>query len=257
MYLDDDKEKKLFQATPNINLGNLLIDKQPIHYAYTDQKKDQLVVFIHESPGSWDGFSDFFTLDTLFKNFDLISIDRPGFGKSGFGEAEKSLEKQAFYMAEVIRQFSHQKIILVGHSLGTPIIARMAMDYPDVYVGIVLVGSSIDPEMGKQEWYRPIINTYIGSLLTPKIFEVSNDEIIPLKNELTKMISLWKDIKIPTVIIHGTDDSLVPVANVTFAQRILINSRVTVIVLDGVNHFIPWSNPSEITKAIYLLINDQ
>ena len=253
--MDDKEAKETLQPSVNIQFGDLLIREQNIHYAYTDQGKDQLIVFIHGSPGSWNAFIDFFKADSLLANFDMVSIDRPGFGSSGFGVAEESIELQAFYMYHVLRTFKQKKKIIIGHSLGGPVAARMAMDYPDAYTGIILVAPSIDPEMEKDEWYRKVIDTQVGAFLTPIEFEVSNDEILPLKNELEVMIPYWGEIKIPTTIIHGTDDSLVPVENVAFIERMLADSILEVNVLEGANHFIPWSHPTAITMAIHKMVN--
>ena len=61
---------------------------------------------------------------------------------------------------QVVQQFEHERIMLIGHSLGGPVIARMAMDYPDAYQGLIFVAASIDPEMEKEEWYRSWIKRY-------------------------------------------------------------------------------------------------
>ncbi len=255
--MKDEVAKEALEPIVDIKFGDLLIGKQNIHYAYTDQERNQLIVFIHGSPGSWNAFIDYFKADTLLDDFDMISIDRPGFGRSGFGEAEASIEQQAYYMHKTLRQFPHRHKILIGHSLGGPVVARMAMDYKDSYFGMVMIAPSIDPEMEKGEWYREAIDTQIGAFLTPKEFEVSNEEILPLKGELEKMILFWKEIKIPTIIIHGTDDSLVPIENVAFAERMMADSVLEVNLLKGVNHFIPWSHPEEIVKAIRQLAGGQ
>ncbi len=253
--MDDESAKETLEPIINIQFGDLLINKQNIHYAYTNQGKDQLIAFIHGSPGSWNAFIDFFKADTLLSDFDVVSIDRPGFGNSNFGIAEKSIEKQALYMHQVLKRFKHKKKIIIGHSLGGPVVARIAMGYPNSYSGIILVAPSIDPEMEKDEWYRKIINTQIGSLLTPKEFEVSNKEILSLKKELEYMLPYWKELRIPTIIIHGSDDSLVPVENVAFVERMLADSILEVQIIQDANHFIPWSHPSAVIKAIRQLTN--
>lgn len=245
----DEEARNELEKVP-IQFGDLTVGQQSIHYAYTDQSKDDLIVFIHGSPGSWNAFIDFFKADSLLDTFDIIALDRPGFGKSDFGRAEPSMKRQAELMHSVLKQFRHKNKYLVGHSLGGPVIARMAMDYPTAYKGLVFVAPSIDPEMEKDEWYRSIIDTKVGSWLTPKAFEVSNDEILPLKEELKQMLLLWRKIRIPTIIIHGIDDSLVPVQNVVFAKRMLPDSLLEVQILLDTDHFIPWTNPEAIIEAI-------
>jgi len=44
---------------------------------------------------------------------------------------EPSLEKQAALIADLVRpEVSQRPAILVGHSFGGPVIARIAIDYP-------------------------------------------------------------------------------------------------------------------------------
>ena len=47
-----------------------------------------IALFIHGSPGAWDAFISFFTDSTLYTTYQLISVDRPGFGKSNLGKTE-------------------------------------------------------------------------------------------------------------------------------------------------------------------------
>ncbi len=254
---DEEARKSLEESAITLHFGDVFVSDRNIHFAFTEQDKETMAVLVHGSPGSWNAFIDFFKTDTLLNKVDLLAVDRPGFGGSGFGIAEPSLETQAFQIKKVLDQFPEKKKVLVGHSLGGPIVARMAMDYPDEFSGIIMVAPSIDPNLEEDEWYRKVIKSKIGSFFTPKEFEVSNDEIMPLKNELEQMLPYWEKIKIPTIVIQGTEDSLVPKENAAFAKEVLADSVLDVIMLEGVNHFIPWSHPEEIVKAIQQLANRQ
>ncbi|MEL7001710.1 MAG: alpha/beta hydrolase, partial [Bacteroidota bacterium] len=85
----------------------------------------------------------------------------------------------------------------------------------------------------------------------PTSFRVTNDEIYYLEDELKDMLPLWKDIQIPATIIQGGKDSLVPAENADFARKMLINSPdVDIVLVEDMNHFVPWSNPELIREAI-------
>lgn len=247
---DEEAIKKLGEKGTSIQFADLTVGERNMHYAYTDNQKEILVVFVHGSPGSWNAFIDFFKADSILNEMDMLSVDRPGFGASGFGIVEPNLEMQAHQIKRVTDQFNHRFKILVGHSLGGPVIARMAMDYPDSFDALIMVAPSIDPELEKTVWYQRAINSKVGSALTPEEFEVSNDEILPLKEELGKMMPLWKEIRVPTIVIQGTSDRLVPKENADFAMRMISDTLLEVWMLEDVNHFIPWSHPDEIIKAI-------
>ncbi len=237
-----------------LHSDTLEVDGQNIHYVYSDFDHDVLVVFIHGSPGSWNAFSGYLTKDTLLNNYDMLSIDRPGFGYSDYGLAEPSIKNQARLMSEVLKRFNHKKKVLVGHSLGGPVIARMAMDNPELVQGLLFLAPSIDPDMEKFEWYRVLIKTWVGDFVTPTDFWVSNEEIVPLKEELAEMVPLWSEITIPCIVIHGTNDTFVPVENADFAKKMITDSLISVNYLEGVHHFIPWTHASHIVEAIQELV---
>ncbi len=239
-----------------LHADTITINDQNIHYVFSDLGREVLVVFVHGSPGSWNAFSGYLTTDSLLQKYDMISIDRPGFGFSDYGLAEPSIRNQAFLMNEVLKTFEHRVKILVGHSLGGPVIARMAMDSPQLAQGLLFLAPSIDPEMEKYEWYRTWIKTRLGDLVTPTDFWVSNEEIIGLKKELEEMLPLWGKINVPCIVVHGTKDAFVPVENARFAQRMIKDSLITVRYLEGVRHFIPWTHATEIVNAIDDLVAD-
>ena len=59
------------------------------------------------------------------------------------------------------------------------------------------------------------------------------------------------------LIIHGTEDDLVPYENVDFIRRQMTGAaRVTVDRLEGVNHFLPWNSKDRIEAAIQTLAQD-
>ncbi len=248
-----DKKVSQYFAAQDIKptFGVVQVGNRAIHYATIGADTLPTVLFIHGSPGTWDAFISFFADSTLYTRAHLISVDRPGFGKSGKGTPEPSMQKQATYLAPLLRLGkSEEKPILVGHSLGGPVAVRLAMDYPDEVGGLILVAPSVDPELEKEEWYRPLGAAVPFRWLLPAELDVSNREIMPLKGELEKMLPLWAGIRMPVTVIQGEDDPLVPPGNAAFAKRMLVNAPVTIQMIPDMNHFIPWSRPDLIHTAI-------
>ncbi len=249
--MDEEAMKKAFKERELVPLSMKLEDGDDhIHYVTINQNKENLAVFIHGSPGSWSAFVDYFKNDSLLKSYDLVSIDRPGYGLSDAGRPIISLERQAELIAQVLNEFDHSHIVLVGHSLGGPIAARLAMSYPENIQGLIMVAPSIDPDMERYEWYRTWISTRVGGWITPQDIWVSNAEIVPLKQELEEMMPLWEKVKSKSIVIQGTSDMLVPKANAEFARKMLDDSLLEVRYLEDVNHFIPWTHPETIIQAL-------
>ena len=144
----------------------------------------------------------------------------------------------------------HSKKIWIGHSLGGPVVARMAMEHPEIVDGMVLIAPSIDPKQEKRYWYMPILKTRIAKWMVPRTIWVANEEIVPLKNELDKMLPFWKEIRIPTLVIQGTKDRLVPKENAFFAEKMMEPDYLTVWLKEGMNHFIPFNRSGLVVKGI-------
>lgn len=233
------------------------LDKRRITYLIAGDSTKPLVVFVHGSPGSLSAFIDFLADTALLKRAQLVTLDRPGFGASNFGYAEPSLKKQVALLEPILRERKNNRpIILVGHSLGGPFIARMAIDYPELVDGLVMVAPSIAPELEPYEWFRAPMATPFIKWLLPRSIRASNDEIYKLKPQLQDMILLWKDIRIPVIVIQGTKDSLVDPDNASFAKKMIINAPVKLVMIEGMDHFIPWSAPEKIRASIIELLTD-
>lgn len=225
-----------------------------IHYTEIGADSLPVAFFVHGSPGSWSAWVDFFKDDTLLRVVKMVAVDRPGFGhSSGFGRGEPSLQKQAAYLKPVVEAVKKpgKKLILIGHSLGGPLIARMAMDYPALVDGLIFVAASNDPALEPREWYRKPGDFFLVRWMLPKSLRASNQEIIGLKPELQRMLPLWKTIRQPAVVIQGTDDVLVAPGNGPFTRtRLTHSTHAELRMVAGMNHFVPWTHPHLIRAAI-------
>lgn len=228
-----------------------------MHYAQTGQTGKPVVVFVHGSPGSLSAFVPFLVDSSLLAKAQLISMDRPGFGYSRYGQGEKSLAVQAAVIRDLLlEKKGDQPLILVGHSLGGPLVARVAMDYPDLIDGLVLVAGSIDPELEPNEtWFRAPLATPFLRWILPGSLRASNYELYHLKPELEVMIPSWKDLRCPVVIIHGERDNLVPFGNVAFAKKHLDPLYTKYITHEAAGHFIPWEQPEMISEGVLYLLD--
>ena len=212
-----------------------------------------LVVLVHGSPGSADAFLSYLADTALTTRVRLVSLDRPGFGyTSGFGCPEGSLNRQAEAVAAVVEQLAPgQRVVLVGHSYGAPVIVHYAIDHPERVAGLILVAGSVDPDLEEHPWWQRAVDHPPLSWLTPKSLWASNREIIFLEEELRKMKPQWVNIYCPVTLIHAHNDRLVPFANVAFAQKQLVNSvSVRTVDLEKGDHFILWSRRDVVREAI-------
>ena len=247
--IDEQFKTSIFKPTEH----RIRVLDREINYAEIGNDSLPGAFFVHGSPGSWSAFTGFMKDEDLLKKVKIVSVDRAGFGFSDFGKGEKSLERQAAYLKPIVEKYKQKdkKLILIGHSLGGPMIARMAIDYPELIDNLIFAAPSIDPTLEPARWYRYILDSFLVRYMIPRSFRASNLEILYLKEDLEAMLPFWKNIHQPAIIIQGKKDVLVHPDNAKFAQKMLINSpSVQLWLKDDMNHFIPWSNPELIKKAI-------
>lgn len=250
----DPAEKKEGPRAPQapITQGDLDGPRGRLHFASSGPSSKPMILFVHGSPGSWDAFGGYLgDLDLAERAF-LVSVDRPGFGLTDAGRAEPSLAAQVEWILPVLDLAKTPKAILVGHSLGGPVIARFAMDHPDRVAGLLFLSASVDPELEKLRWYNRLGRLRWIQRLIPLSMVISNREIVPLRGELQKMLPLWQRISMPTIVVHGTKDSLVPYGNAAFLAKKLPHAEIRP--LEGAGHMIPWQRAEDVRKALVDLL---
>jgi pimeloyl-ACP methyl ester carboxylesterase len=253
-----DSDIKRFRAEHKDQIQKMEGRNGPLGYAWSGDPKKRPIVFVHGSPGSWEGWSHFLLDPELQKDFHLIAIDRPGYGESRPGVAVPSLKSQAADVLEILKVNQSQKpAILVGHSFGGPVIAKAAMDAPERAAGLVFVASSVDPELEVTKWFQYPAQWWPIRLLIPSALRVCNEEILPLRAELESMLPAWKNIQAQSVLIQGEADDLVPPGNQDFLVKHLEPKTILkVIRVPGLNHFVPWKRPDLIVDAIRVVDRD-
>jgi pimeloyl-ACP methyl ester carboxylesterase len=246
------KEAKIFFESSKIEYvdSTFTASSYKIHYVESGKKENPTLIFIHGSPGSWDAFKEYLKDSLLLKKYRLISIDRPGFGHSNFGNAQ-NLDIQSQRISEFIKTIDNKKpLILVGHSLGGPMIVKLAADNPAMYKQLVILSGAVDPNAEKPEKWRKVIKTIPLRYLIPGALRPSNDELWWLKKDLVVMKPSLKNVTCAVTIIHGTKDRLVPYANMAFMQKELVNAKIDTLSIKNADHFIPWSHYEIIRKAL-------
>lgn len=210
----------------------------------------QRVIYVHGTPGAATAFTRY--LKNPVEGLYAVSIDRPGFGKTKPMRAEPSLARQAEAIEPLLRPAADGSLpVLVGHSLGGPIIAQAAAMYPDRVGAIVIVSGSLDPSLERVLFIQRFGNFAFVPWLIPRWLRNTNRELIPLKQELTSLGEVLDDVVCPVVIIHGTRDRLVPYSNVSYMVGALSSaSSVDVVTLDGEDHFIVWTAEDEIRESV-------
>ncbi|KPJ78955.1 MAG: hypothetical protein AMJ54_01135 [Deltaproteobacteria bacterium SG8_13] len=254
---DKSAVEKEFVARQHATFTEITAGGRSIHYVAAGQHDAPLIVMIHGTPGSWHAYAELMTDESLLARAYLVAVDRPGFGKSGRGGIVASIEQQAAFLQPIIeRESIDRRAILVGHSLGAPIAVRLAMDYPKLVSGLVLVAPSLDPDLEKPRWYNHLAASALINWALPDELALANQEIMPLSAQLAEMLPRWACIRVPVIVVQGEKDKLVSPGNADFAQRVL-KDRATVVRVADQGHFVLWNRPLLIRNQILALLPPQ
>jgi pimeloyl-ACP methyl ester carboxylesterase len=240
--MSDSKAKDNFLKEGVLLLTETIqINGFDIHFAKTGNDSLPTLFFVHGSPGSWDAFSVYMKDKDLLAKYRMVSIDRPGFGYSQFGDA-KNMQDQSEIISPLLTYIANKKsIYIIGHSLGGPLAIKLAADNTNTFAGIVLLAASVSAADEAPEKWRGLFAKSSLEYLLPGAFRPSNKELWAFKKDVVLLSKQFDAITCPVWIIHGDKDKFVPVANAAYAKKMLVNAKIVETkILKGAPHFIPW-----------------
>ena len=227
-FRKSDKELNKFFTEKHIpgHIGYYTSHGRKLRYVSIGGDSLPTLVFIHGSPASMSLYRGRFTDPDIRRTFRILAVDRPGYGYSGFGNPEPSIQKQSEMIRDLLDGLNKVKhpVIVVGGSFGAPIACRLAMDHPQLVDGLVLTGPAIGPGREKVFWFAPIIEHPAIRWFIPRMFRSANTEKLHHKEQLEKMLPLWKNIRVPVMYMQGAKDKLIDTSNASFAKQQLVNA---------------------------------
>ncbi|MEM9325448.1 MAG: alpha/beta hydrolase [Bacteroidota bacterium] len=224
-----------------------------MRYIELGNERLPFVLFVHGSPSSSSFWTSFLSDSLLLSHAKLAAVDRPGYGYSGFGDLETSVEAQAAAIAPILREKrkEHDTVILIGSSYGGTICARLAMDYPDLMDGVILQSSSVKPGAETTYWLTYPTSKWPLKWLIPTSIRNANAEKLSHRLELEKMLPFWEQVRAAVTILHGDEDGLIHPDNAYFARDQLVNAAsVRLEMVRGSGHDLAWTARELILDAI-------
>ncbi len=103
----------------------------------------------------------------------VVAYDRPGMGHSGRAKRNgHTMAYQARCAARVLEQTGEGPALVVAHSLGAGAALRLALDYPQLVCGLVLIAPACNPYPWKPAWWArlsatPILGDLFCTLIIP------------------------------------------------------------------------------------------
>lgn len=237
------------------------------------------VIFLHGYTDSWH-------------SFELVLPHLPGsihafaLSQRGHGEADRPMEGYHFQdfaadLAAFIDTLKLGPAVITGHSMGSSIAQRFALDYPGRIRGLVLMGSATT-------WRNPVVfelRDVISTLSDPidpgfvrEFQESTLAQPVPpsfldtiLKESLKVPARVWKaaleshleadysnelgKIKVPTLIIWGGQDGIHPRSEQEALTAAIEDSQL--VVYPGAGHGFHWEEPERFAAGLVAFIENR
>lgn len=238
----------------------------------TGRGNKKSVVLLHGL--SQDASSQWYGLANALKNqYHVVAVDLPGFGYSEKGNKLYTPDNYAAFIKQVVRKFTKGPVTMVGHSLGATLALRYAAQYPEdvdrlllvdaigilhrsVYmgflarVGLSWVNSYYPTRDGRydnlEQWVRESMGwleatpvrteTLLASeQVRAKLLQSDPAKIAALSLVLENFGETIRDVRTPTLVIWGQNDSTSPLRVGKLLASRLANARLEVLPGSGHN----------------------
>jgi len=126
-----------------------------IEVAYIDEGSgDNIILFIHGLGSNAKGWIK--NIPDLSKQYRVIAVDLPGYGKSDKGYYPFSLTFYATVLTEMMTELGISEAVLTGHSMGGQIALVTALQHPHRVSKLVLISPAGFElfEPGEADWMR-------------------------------------------------------------------------------------------------------
>lgn len=232
-------------------------------------KGEEALVFVH----GWTCSAEFWRMQApaFASKTRVIALDLPGHGGSDKPEGVSySMELFARSVEAVMRDAGVKRAVLVGHSMGVPVVRQFYRRYPEKTLALVLVDGALRPfapRAAMEQFMAPMRANYkeasarmVDGMLQPVKSDALRQEIraamlaTPAHVAVSAMEgmmdeSIWGEdqIKVPVLAVHAKSPFWAADYE-QFARRLApdIDYRVW----DGVSHFLMMDKPEEFNRAL-------
>lgn len=203
------------------------------------------------------------------KGFKVFAPDLPGFGKEPLTKPVMDLDDYVSFVKDFMKKKKMSRAILIGHSFGGRIAAKLTAQNPDLVEELILTGSPLIRK--KLSLKKQIITTITKSgksaveLLPENVSHMLKKGLYRaigeydyykagnLKETFKKIInedllSLLPTIQTKTLVIWGAADTFVPVPIGEEIASIIPHAQF--ILVPNATHKLPYEYPQEFAKEV-------
>ncbi len=242
----------------NIHSKQIKVGELDIHYL-TGGCGDPLVV-IHGGGGGAEGWLQ--SVTELCEHHRVYVPDLPGFGDSQPMDGDYGIPEFVKFVEDFTHSLGLNRFHLVGHSIGGGIALHYALKFPHKIGKLVLV-SSMFLGKGIALWVRVLSSSIFFRSLgvvavailkaikwllnlvyaplkfvnpLPRAKVNLGKSITTLEEQATVVIGQLSELIMPTLLVWGANDSIVPVSQAYAAAKLIPDCQLHV--FEGCGHFV-------------------
>ena len=247
-----------------------------VSYVDLGKRDAQAVVFVHGLNGCWQNW---------LENMPAVALDLPGFGGSEMPKEPVAITRFAEAVEGLCEHLDLGPVAVVGNSMGGFTAAELAIRQPERVERLVLVsaagisiakasratsrvgrlllsGRGLDPEHVRSVLRRPGLLQFAFGLVIRHPTRLEGDLLLEQLNGVGKpgfpdafhaLVSYdfrdrLPEIACPTLVVHGTEDVLVPLGDAReFERRI---PEATSLILEDTGHVPMLERPVTFNRAL-------
>ena len=246
------------------------LDRTRVHYLDAGRRGGEALVFVH----GWTCNGDFWRMQVpaFAPGTRVLAVDLPGHGRSDKPEnVSYTMDLFARAVESVMRDAKVKRAVLVGHSMGTPVIRQFYRKYPEKTLALVIVDGSLRPFVPRAameqfigafrgEKFREEFAKMVGGITAPVEDTGRRDEIRSVMLSAPKHVAVGALEGMADESIWGEDQIRVPVLAVLaqspfwpadteqFFRRVApdLDYRMWT----GVSHFLMMDKPDEFNREL-------
>jgi non-heme chloroperoxidase len=232
------------------------------------------VVMLHGVTDSWRSFEH--VLPYLPDDVRAIAVTQRGHGEAPKPESGYLIEDLAGDVVDLLDELGVERAVVVGHSMGSWVTQRVAIDHPERVLGIVLAGSfgarpGDDPEMQAfaaemasvrdpitDQIARDFQESTVASTLPPGQMDtfVSESLKVPARvwsQTFTGFLEIdhtegLAGLATPALLVWGEQDAFIPRETQDELLESLANARLEV--YESTGHAVHWDRPERFARDV-------
>lgn len=246
-----------------------------ISLAYDDSGAGEALLLVHGHPfdrSMWRPQIDHFAR----AGWRVIAPDLRGYGETTVVPGKTGWETFARDLADLLDHLAVERCVLAGLSMGGQIALEFHRLFPDRLDGLVLADTSPRAETAQGRQNRTeVAERLLREGLAPYVKEVlfkmvSPNAALPVAGHVLGMmrgtspqgaaaallgraerpdyVDMLADIKVPTLVVVGAEDTYTPISEAEFLRSRIPNAKL--VIVDGAAHLPNLERPDEFNAAL-------